>query len=635
MKSGGILILPILASEALVLVYPAEGAEGPVTPDDPDESLGIVVVSLTGSCQYGSFGRKVLEGGAFAKCVTTGRWAQVPCHPARWIKRSCFLLPEVVEWCSILATKAYAAKASPRVNLQSHRENDEMFFFDFLLPYLGGCPQKIVSQHKMIEKGPYGHVRFGLHALLVHGLGLPHVYKRLIVFFQLCVLNHFATYFQSPCGFLASLPQPGFACVLRFLRTCEGKSVVAASRLWDHIALPPCFDEDKLNNQSWAQSNPSHWHRMEVLYDRLLDTMQGVARKLCKMAARGSSDHEWAFLVRSELQILKSKMSTKGVVAFAQKSRNEAADLRSVLQKLHPMQGTFSIPASLSDFLNKVDAALRRDAFPDKARLHPSCQEFPVLADEGSLQWLDAVTLWMNSADEENHLRAVVLFEEAILNLATSGSSLQQWPSAHVAELSKVRALCFKLSYALEAYLTVCDELHAWTALRRSRVVLVAWAIACLQDVLLREHSGDAMRYVLKDFSPPLAAHVLEHLLLPERRWMELAHLVETYLASKASLKHRLLLPGKDGLNDFLALAEVATSHLPVVKDLWAQAEQKARKAETEWQMRLDRKDAWASSVASAIEQYKPFADSGPGHPAKKPSSESWGISRKRKDGVR
>ena len=187
-QSGCILILPIFASEVLVLVYPGESSH----------ELGIVAVSSTGTSSFGSSGNKILES---SSCTANlRRFTQVPCHPARWIEKSTFLLPEVMNFFIDFATGS---------------EIDERVFYDFLWPYLKGRPQQICTQRKMIEtneaneisKGsPYGHVRFGLHVLLVHALHLPQdVYKRLVVYVQLCTLRHFATYFQDPCG-LASLP---------------------------------------------------------------------------------------------------------------------------------------------------------------------------------------------------------------------------------------------------------------------------------------------------------------------------------------------------------------------------------------------------------------------------------------------
>ena len=154
-QSGCILILPIFASEVLVLVCPGESSH----------ELGIVAVSSTGTSSFGSCGDKILES---SRCTANIRkFTQVPCHPARWIEKSTFLLPEVMDFFIDFAT-------SPEI--------DERVFYDFLWPYLKGRPQKICTQRKMIEtneaneisKGsPYGHVRFGLHALLVHALHLP------------------------------------------------------------------------------------------------------------------------------------------------------------------------------------------------------------------------------------------------------------------------------------------------------------------------------------------------------------------------------------------------------------------------------------------------------------------------------
>ena len=158
-KSGCILILP-MAFDALLFVYPGE---------DADE-LGMVVVSVRGTCKFGSSGKKVLEGGGLKKPVEMRQFAQVPCHPARWVQRSTFLLPEAVYWLSLLATKSYPPPKPNRIN-PANKAEDEGFFYDFLMPYLKGRPCDITSHRKMIENNPYGHVRFGLHALVVHALG--------------------------------------------------------------------------------------------------------------------------------------------------------------------------------------------------------------------------------------------------------------------------------------------------------------------------------------------------------------------------------------------------------------------------------------------------------------------------------
>ena len=212
----------------------------------------------------------------------------------------------------------------------------------------------------------------------------------------------------------------------------------------------------------------------------------------------------------------------------------------------------------------------------------------------------------MEKADDENHLRVVLLFEEGVLKIAMSGDLLLKWPTTFVANDSEATAACIKLSHVLEAYVAACEKPNQpWTALRHSRIVLVAWTIACLQDALLREHAGDAFRQVLKDFAPPLGAHIFEHLLLPEERWMRLGHRVESYLISKADLKHQLLLPGKDGTGDFLALAAAATSLLPDVRKAWDRAQDNAVKAEKDWLIRSDQKEAWATSVALAVDHDK------------------------------
>ena len=272
------------------------------------DELGIVVVSLTGSCKFGSFGRKFLKGGGLQQPLEVNEFAQVPCHPTRVIQTSSFLSPEVVEWFSILATKEYQ-------NQPQHVNNkleDENFFFDFLLPYLKGRPIDTISHRKMIEHGAFGHARFGLHSLVVHGLGLPQtMYKRLMMFFQLCALRHLAGYFQNPNGFVASLPQPVIGCIFEFLPE-DVKSVVAASRLWAYHVLPPCFGERRrLHLQNFAQSHPMHCHQMEGLYDCLLEGMQGIARKLSKMASResrdGPSNHKFSCMVRSKLELLRKK----------------------------------------------------------------------------------------------------------------------------------------------------------------------------------------------------------------------------------------------------------------------------------------------------------------------------------------
>ena len=602
-KSGCILILP-MAFDALLFVYPGE---------DADE-LGMVVVSVRGTCKFGSSGKKVLEGGGLKKPVEMRQFAQVPCHPARWVQRSTFLLPEAVYWLSLLATKSYPPPKPNRIN-PANKAEDEGFFYDFLMPYLKGRPCDITSHRKMIENNPYGHVRFGLHALVVHALGLPHVVsKRLMVFFQLCTLRNLTGYFQNPNG-LASLPQPVLGCLFEFLPKPDAKRVVEASRLWGYQVLPSCFGHGKLHLERFAQSHPRHCLKMEGLYDRLLETMQGVARKLCKIVSRqdleNHGNHSFAMMVTSELHLLRSKMSKEGVLAFLQESRDDSSDLQAALQHLQQhgtIDGTIPMPASISQFLQKVDMALLAPANSERPDviLHPQSSRCPDLLDNDLLEWLDAVKSWMEAADDENHFRVVLLFEEKVLDIAMSGDSLLDWPVAYITNSSEATAVCTKLFGTLEAYVAACEKPNQpWTALRHSRILLVAWTMACLQDAFLRKHRGDAFRHVLKDFAPPLAAHTLEHLLIPEKRWMRLGHRVEIYLKSNSNLKHQLLVPGREGLGDFLALAAAATSYLPEVRRAWTEAREKAQHAEREWQDRSDQKDEWANSLALAIEQDK------------------------------
>ena len=586
-------MLPILAREALVVVYPA------------GDELCILVVSLTGECKFGSSGVKILEGGGLKEPLETRTWAQLPCFPARWVQKSMFLLPEVMEWLGILATKTYF---SPKY--AKHKPKDEEFFYHFLLPYLKGRPGATVSHRKMIEDSPYGHVRFGLHALLVHALELPHVvYERVIAFAQLCALQKFASFFQDPNG-LATLPQPALGCMFEFLPRDDVKRVLAASRLWGYQVLPLCFGEGRTHLQKFGQSHPARCRRMEGLYDHLLESMQGVARKLCKIASRDGlkdiGNHNFSCMAKSQLESLRCKMSKEGVLANLEHSRDESADLHSALQLVGNVEGSIPIPASMPQFLKDVDTALFAPASVEKLGdiLEPESTQCPDLMCDDLLQWLDALKSWLEAADDENHFRVVLLFEEKILTLAMSGRSLRDWPTDYITNSNEATALSIQLSRTLEAYVAVCEKPnHPWKAERHSRIVLVTWTMACLQDALLREHRGDAFKHVLQDFRPPLAAHALEHLLLPEKRWMQLGHRVESYLTDKAHLKHQLFVPGKDNVEDFIALAGAATSYLPEVTTAWKEAQEKAQKAEKEWHDQSDQKDAWADSLAQAIEQ--------------------------------
>ena len=565
-QSGCILILPIFASEVLVLVYPGESSN----------ELGIVAVSSTGTSSFGSCGNKILES---SSCTANIRkFTQVPCHPARWIEKSTFLLPEVMDFFVAFAT-------SPEID-----EIDERVFYDFLWPYLKGRPQEICTQRKMIEtneakeisKGSaYGHVRFGLHALLVHALHLPQdVYKRLVVYVQLCTLRHFATDFQHPCG-LASLPQPAL------------------------------------------RGDYRHGCKMEELYDRLVGAMQGVARKISKIAARAESDvgsSAWFKMVRHELEFLKGKMSSEGVLSFVRNARVNEGNVEFALSKLGSLDGTVEIPSVVFGFLDEAkNALLAKPCLPTS--LCPESVQCPRQKVEQSFMWLDdemlswhrtkpkvelsfnmrldemlswlqtrqkvaqsfnmwemlswletrqeveqSFNMWLDdmlaflqTADIENHFRVALLFEEEILKVAMSGDSLKSWPDFVVGEAAVVLR---KFSHLLEAYLTLCDEPDQhWTALRHSRIVLTVWTLACLQDVLLRQHHGHAWRHVLKNFRPPLEAHVFEHFLLPEERWMRLGHRIEAYLISLEGLEYQLLLTGPDGIDSFIALATVATSY--------------------------------------------------------------------------
>lgn len=587
-QSGCILILPIFASEVLVLVYPGESSH----------ELGIVAVSSTGTSSFGSFGNKVLES---SSCTANIRkFTQVPCHPARWIEKSTFLLPEVMAFFVDFATSPGS-------------EIDERVFYDFLWPYLKGRPQKICTQRKMIEtneaneisKGsPYGHVRFGLHALLVHALHLPQdVYKRLVVYVQLCTLRHFATYFQDPCG-LASLPQPALHGVFGFLSRVDVKSVVPASRLWRYDVLAS-HRTVVLGLEKFAQGDCRHGCRMEELYDRLVGAMQGVARKLSKIAARAESgvgSSAWFEMVRHELEFLKGKMSSEGVLSFVRNARVDEGNVEFALSKLGSLDGTVEIPSVVFGFLDEAkNALLAKPCLPTS--LYPKSAQCPRQKVEQSFNmWLDDMLSWLQTADIENHFRVALLFEEEILKLAMSGDSLncmKSWPDFVVGEAAVVLR---KFSHLLQAYLTLCDEPHQhWTALRHSRIVLTVWTLACLQDVLLRKHHGHAWRHVLKNFRPPLEAHVFEHFLLPEERWMRLGHRIEAYLMSLESLEHQLLLTGPDGIDSFIALATVATSYLPELKGAWEMAKIAAERSEKEWEIRCDQKTAWINSLEIAI----------------------------------
>ena len=585
-QSGCILILPIFASEVLVLVYPGESSH----------ELGIVAVSSTGTSSFGSCGNKVLES---SSCTANIRkFTQVPCHPARWIEKSTFLLPEVMDFFVEFAT-------SPEI--------DERVFYDFLWPYLKGRPQKICTQRKMIETNganeitngsAYGHVRFGLHALLVHALHLPQdVYKRLVVYVQLCTLRHFATYFQDPRG-LASLPQPALHGVFGFLSRADVKSVVPASRLWRYDVLAS-HGTVVLGLEKFAQGDCRHGCKMEELYDRLVGAMQGVARKLSKIAARAESgvgSSAWSKMVRHELEFLKGKMSSEGVLSFVRNARVDEGNVEFALSKLGSLDGTVEIPSVVFEFLDEAKSALlAKPCLPTS--LYPKSVQCPRQKVEQSFHmWLDEMLFWLLTADIENHFRVTLLFEEEILKLAMSGDSLncmKSWPAFVVGEAAVVLR---KFSRLLEAYLTLCDEPDQhWTALRHSRIVLTVWTLACLQDVLLRKHHGHAWRHVLKNFRPPLEAHVFEHFLLPEERWMRLGHRIEAYLMSLESLEHQLLLTGPDGIDSFIALATVATSYLPELKGAWEMAKIAAERSEKEWKIRCDQKTAWINSLEIAI----------------------------------
>ena len=270
-------------------------------------------------------------------------------------------------------------------------------------------------------------------------------------------------------------------CLFEFLPKPDAKRVVEASRLWGYQVLPSCFGHGKLHLERFAQSHPRHCLKMEGLYDRLLETMQGVARKLCKIVSRqdleNHGNHSFAMMVTSELHLLRSKMSKEGVLAFLQESRDDSSDLQAALQHLQQhgtIDGTIPMPASISQFLQKVDMALLAPANSERPDviLHPQSSRCPDLLDNDLLEWLDAVKSWMEAADDENHFRVVLLFEEKVLDIAMSGDSLLDWPVAYITNSSEATAVCTKLFGTLEAYVAVCEKPNQpWTALRHSRII--------------------------------------------------------------------------------------------------------------------------------------------------------------------
>ena len=359
-----------------------------------------------------------------------------------------------------------------------------------------------------------------------------------------------------------------------------------------------------LGLEKFAHGDCRHGCKMEELYDRLVGAMQGVARKLSKIAARpesGAGSSAWFEMVRHELEFLKGKMSSEGVLSLVRNARVDEGNVEFALSELGGLDGIVQIPNVVFGFLDEAkNALLSKPCLPTS--LCPKSVQCPRQKVEQSFNmWLDEMLLWLQTADIENHFRVALLFEEEILKLAMSRDSLEAWPAFVVGEAATVLR---KFSHLLEAYLTLCDEPDQhWTALRHSRIVLTVWTLACLQDVLLRQHHGHAWCHVLKNFRPPLEAHVFEHFLLPEERWMRLGHRIEAYLMSLEGLEHQLLLTGPDGIDGFVALATVATSYLPELKGAWEMAEIAAQRSEKEWEIRCDQKTAWTNSLDVAINQ--------------------------------
>ena len=594
--AGEILVLPLFNAEDLLVVYPLASS--------PEELVVLYVKTCPGA--FSATSKKILTGGALENNPQEmGVLVQVPCQTARQIQKEDFLVKEKVQWPSHLAATAY----SPQGKSGCAKDRDVDFFSTFVLPNFLGADYPVESEWKMVEHSlrSYAPVRFGLQVLITHVLRLPKsVYKRLIILGSLFAVRHVVGYYSDPCGSVARLPHTALSTMVQFLNPSEARRLAAVSRLESYKAFGVVRALARV-----AAGSPKHLRHLEDLYCRksLLDGQQRVARKLAKLAAGFGDDVQlFASLVSAELSQHQDELQTSGALARLRSLRADSANLHAALMMgMQEASGEFCMPEAWHSFLRSARSLLDGESAgtcPNR-ELGRAKLGTQLLQGGPSRDHFDSLVKWMSMADHADGLRAALHFEEAVLELALSGSSLQDWQTSRLAaEGNLATDVCHKLFNMLEVYCALCAQQgHPRTALRHSRMVLVVWTLACLQDSLLRNRGENCLRRLLKDFAPPLAIHPLEHLLLREIRWLKLLSSVEVYLMGLSHMPHRLLVCGADGVKDLLSLADAAVRHLPSLKDAWASevlAAQELEERRAQKQMDLKR---WVQSLEMEIEQ--------------------------------
>ena len=589
-------MVPLLRGQVLLVAYPA----GEV----PDELVLLCIPTLatseSGACpgQFVSSCSKMLKHESFPHGQKeVGIQVQSPCQTARRIHKAAFLVKEKVRWLSTLATSRTVSSL------------DVTFFYHFVWPNFLGEHLPVSSEWKMVERSSaaYGHVRFGLQALVQHVLCLPKsVYKRCMIFLSLCAIRHIARNFAVPNGSIARLPYPALQRVVQYLSSKDAFVLTTASR-WDSYAalVDTCAPPKKLLEV--ASHSPEYLRRMEDLYSSgsLIHAMQRIARKLAKLVNTNDGVYDFSVLVNSELSYHQDKLQNDGALLRIKSFRERAADLHAALAVTDESSTDFQVPGELTDFFQSVAGVVRNEE--DDAQ---TCSKLPVrhaktwsinfntlpgpFRDLKRTGYVDSLVEWMGVADVTDHFRVALLFEEAVLEMAMSASALENWPSAF-GDAVHTEGWAIKLSIMLETYVSFCSQPSQHrNSLRHSRMVLTVWTLACMQDSLLRNHGEVAFRCLMKDFAPPLAVHALEHLLLPQRRWLELLNRIERYLSPLMSAPHRLLIPGPNGMKDLKALAAATVQRLPFLSAAWEQERLAVEKLEEAHRRQQSYKEDWA-----------------------------------------
>ena len=564
-------MVPLFHHQVLLVAYPAD--------EVPDELVLLCIPTLaaseSGTCsgQFVSSCKKMMEHEFLPHGrKEAGIRVQSPCQTARRIHKADFLVKEKVCWLSTLVTSTTASSS------------DVEFFHHFVWPNFLGEHFPVPSEWKMMERSSaaFGHVRFGLQALVQHVLCLlKSVYKRCMIFLSLCAVRHIARNFAVPNGTIARLPQPALQRAVQYLSGKDALALMTASRWDSYAALVDTWVPPKKLLEV-ASNSPVYLRRLEDLYcsGSLIHAMQRIARKLAKLVNTNDGVYDFSVVVNSELSYQQGELQNDGALLRITSFRERAADLHAALVVAEARASTdFQVPAELTDFFKSVEGVLHGEDDAQKRSELPvrhasktwsiNCNTLPVR--DLDIGYVDSLVEWMSVADVSHHFRVALLFEEAVLKMAMSASSFENWPMAFGAAVH-TEGWTIKLSTMLETYVSFCSQTsQPRNALRHSRMVLTVWTLACMQDSLLRNHGELAFRCLMKDFAPPLVVHALEHLLLPERRWLELLNRLERYLSPLSSARHRLLVPGLNGMKDLKALAAAAVRRLPFLAAAWEQ----------------------------------------------------------------